>query len=212
LYLVYQTIIQLIKIEKTMNSKQLLNEILSIISISKEDKNKLKKIHHFLLNEIYEEPPEIEIPKKYNRLTRDIAEYIGSDMICYVNTDTFEMEMFPKLLADDPLAYESMTGESFETMNLMHPGWENSIGIEPLDSHESYKIMEGFVDQLSDLDLSQRLAFALNNQKPFANFKNLVDDSAYRQDWFDYRQKWLEEYVYKFLEDAIKKSDDNVTI
>ncbi|RLD25304.1 MAG: hypothetical protein DRI54_05185 [Bacteroidetes bacterium] len=190
-----------------MNPQQFLDEILPIINSVKEDKIKLEKIHRFLIDEIYEEPSIIKIPEKYKPLIADIADSIGSEMICYVNVDTFEMEMLPKLLLDDPLEYESMTGESFETMNLMHPGWKNSIEIEPLESHESFKIMEGFVDHVPDLNLHQNLINALNHKKPFANFKNLIDDSAYRQDWFDYRQQWLEEYVYGLLEDAIGKRE-----
>ena len=53
-----------------MNAQQLLNEILPILSIVKEDKKKLEKIHRFLMDEIYEEPEKTEIPGKYNNNIR----------------------------------------------------------------------------------------------------------------------------------------------
>ena len=124
-----------------------------------------------------------------------------------MNTDTFEMEWMPEDMIDDPSEYELMTGETIESLELKHPGWKNKIVIEPLESHESFKIMEGFVEQVPDLSLRNKLINALNRRKPFANFKYLIDDSAYRQDWFDFRQAWLEEYVYGLLESAIEKRE-----
>jgi len=45
----------------------------------------------------------------------------------------------------------------------------------------------------------RRLANALNNRKPFANFKFIIDNSEYRQDWFDFKQRYLERYVKELL-------------
>jgi hypothetical protein len=190
-----------------MNSKQLLNEILAVISLSKDDKEQLERIHRFLMDEIYEEFESIEIPEKYKKLIAEIADYIGSGINCYVNTDTFEMEWVPEDMIDDPSEYEAMTGETIESLELKHHKWENYMLIEPLESFDSFKIMEGFVNQVPAEDLRMKLTDALNRKKPFANFKNLVDDSAYRQDWFDYRQTRLEEIVYEMLEGDIELNE-----
>ena len=190
-----------------MNTQQLLNEILAIISFSREDKNKLERIHEFLLDEIYEEPPVAEIPEKYKPLIAELAQDIGMGMVCYVNDDTFEYEMIPQFAVIDPFGYESMTGETIEDFDLKHSEWKNSITIEPLESFESYKIMEGFADQVPDSSFRQKLIHTLNRRKPFAHFKDLIDDSAYRQDWFDFRQAWLEEYVFGLLEGAIEEKE-----
>ena len=48
--------------------------------------------------------------------------------------------------------------------------------------------MEGFADKVPDGRLQQKLINALNKKRPFANFKYIIDNSVYRQDWFDYRQ------------------------
>jgi hypothetical protein len=53
---------------------------------------------------------------------------------------------------------------------------------------------------MQDRNMQQKLFDALNRRKPFANFKNLIDDSPYRQDWFSFKQKKLEEHVSRLLE------------
>ena len=47
-----------------MNAKQLMNEILAILRTIQNDKNKLEKLHQFIVDEIYEEPEQEEIPEK----------------------------------------------------------------------------------------------------------------------------------------------------
>jgi|AntAceMinimDraft_1070359.scaffolds.fasta_scaffold02543_1 hypothetical protein len=57
--------------------------------------------------------------------------------------------------------------------------------------------MEGFFESVEDLEFKVKLQHSLNNKKPFQNFKRLVDNSYYRQDWFDFKKKTLERYVEK---------------
>ena len=60
--------------------------------------------------------------------------------------------------------------------------------------------MEKFVDQLDNSKFRERLVYALNNRKPFANFKQIIDNSESRQDWFDFKDKELQEYVKTMIE------------
>jgi len=184
-----------------MNPQQLLNEILPILHSVKEDKQKLEKIHRFLRDEIYEEPPAFEIPDKYKKLVSEIAESIDAGLYCFVNTDTLEMEDIAEhMLSEDPEEFEMMTGELLEEMNFKYTHWENYITIEPLQSGESFKIMESFAEQINDNNFQQNLFKALNRKRPFANFKYLIDNSDFRQKWFDFKQARLEEYVYDLIE------------
>ena len=73
------------------------------------------------------------------------------------------------------------------------------IKIEPLDSFQSFKIMKNFKDQLSDNTLQNELKNALTDRKPFQNFKRLVDNSNFREDWFDLKQNEIEKIVSKIL-------------
>jgi len=124
-----------------MNTNQLQGEILAIIKTVFEDKKTLQKIHAFLLAEIYEESELEEIPEKYIEVVSKIADGLLAGLICYFNPDTLEIEDIPKELAYDAEEFELMTGETFERAGLKHKNWQNCLTIEPMESHDSFKIM-----------------------------------------------------------------------
>jgi len=66
-----------------------------------------------------------------------------------------------------------------------------------------------FVDEVDDANLQRKLINALNNRKPFANFKWLIDNSEHRQKWFDFRQKEHERYVWREIEFELEKFNNN---
>ena len=182
-----------------MNKTQLQNEILAIIRTVFDDKKALEKIHAFLIAEIYEEPEPEKIPTKYKKVVSEIADGLSAGLICFFNPDTFEVEDIPKELAYDPEEFEMMTGETFESAGLNHENWKNCVTIEPIESRDSFKIMEYFVDEVKDINLQEKLINALNRNQPFANFKYLVENSDYRQQWFDFRQAKYEFYVWDII-------------
>lgn len=47
--------------------------------------------------------------------------------------------------------------------------------------------------------MQEKLVKVLNKSKSFANFKNLVENSDCRQQWFDFRQKYYEYYVWDMI-------------
>ena len=202
-----------------MNAQQLLNEILPILHSVKEDKEKLQKILDFLLEEIFEEPEENEpeIPEKFRKLVHDVAENIDCGLVCFINPETLEVEEIPKEMVDG-LSYFSINPE-FENeddeddedeneQKFLHEDWENCITVEPRESSESFKIMERFVDELNDKSLKNKLVNALNNRKPFANFKNIVESSNYRKEWFALKQHQLEIMVWEELQFELEKPEN----
>jgi len=67
---------------------------------------------------------------------------------------------------------------------------EQCIAIEPISAHESYQIMEDFVDQLEPGEASTRLVSALNHTKPFRHFKDTLSDfSELRETWFKFEEQ-----------------------
>ena len=60
--------------------------------------------------------------------------------------------------------------------------------------------MEEFVEEVPDGKFQNELINALNRKRPFANFKHLVENSEYRQNWFDFKQNYLEEHVYEIFQ------------
>lgn len=64
--------------------------------------------------------------------------------------------------------------------------------IDPLESHESFQIMEDFVDSLGDIKDADRLRDALNRRKPFRQFKDTLHEHTDLSDeWYAFEQKEL---------------------
>lgn len=183
---------------KTLYEKSFLKDI-------KKVKN--QKILQFLIDEIYKEPEDIEIPKKYKSMISYIADSISAGLVCFINVDTLEVEDVTKLFLEDPEEFEAMTGETGESMELKHLKWENYLEVRPPESHESVQYIEDFIEKISEQKLQQKLVSALNRKSPFANFRNIIDNSKYRQDWFDYRQERLEEYVFEIISDVLNMNN-----
>lgn len=186
-----------------MSPQQLLDEILGILREVKDDKKSLEKILSFLNEEIVlSEEPKPEVPEKFNPAIQQIVGAIDAGMVCFLNIDTLETEDVASEWLDDDFDFEMETGVSKGEMDIFkHEGWENCLMFKPLDSHDSFRIMENFASQLKNIPLQNKLINALNNRKPFANFKFHIDNSGeFRQQWFDFKQKQLEKHVKKLLE------------
>lgn len=130
-------------------------------------------------------------------IIHEIAQNLQCGMDSYYNPKTQEVISIPNIsnVYGDEDEQEDAFGEDIKKVE------EGCIKIEVLESHESFEIMEVFAEQLDDPDLQKELQDALNNRKPFQNFKHLVDHSPFRQAWFDFRQQALE----KKVEDILKE-------
>ena len=187
-----------------MNTKQLMNEILAVLKTIQNDKKKLEILHGFVMNEIYEEPKPDEIPEKYKKIVSEIADNLLAGWICFFNPGTLEVEFLPKAAVYDPEEFEMVTGETWENTGIKYVNWQKCIEIEPMESHDSFKVMEYFIDHIKDKYLQEKLTKTLNRKKPFANFKNLIENSDYRQLWFDFRQTQYENYVWGIIKTGFK--------
>ncbi|UMB53295.1 UPF0158 family protein [Lutibacter sp. A64] len=79
---------------------------------------------------------------------------------------------------------------------------EDFIAFELLKGYETFKIIEDFKHELSDTNFIEKLNYALTNKKPFRNFKYLIDNSDYREQWFKFKQQELEKIVKKIIDQA----------
>jgi len=140
----------------------------------------------------------LKIPEKFEKLLNPIAQSIDCGQIVYINLDTMETEeVIPDM--EDPEDFEINYGGCSWAQEPEFYKWEHTMRFEPLESHESFKIMEAFAEQMEDEKFKEQLFFSLNHKKPFANFKWKIDNSPYRQDWFDFKRKWLEGYVREII-------------
>ena len=130
------------------------------------------------------------IPKE---TVREIAEMLDGGHICYLNPDTLET-----VFTLNPGSWEYYE-ESEDDIKIHEQvdSWERRITLAPPESFESFKFMEGFIDELPERESSLRykLVSALSHSHPFARFKAVIDSCPYRQEWFAYKQKCLEAYV-----------------
>jgi hypothetical protein len=127
-------------------------------------------------------------------LISSLADSLNAGLTCYLNPDSLEVIEVPKALFDD---FDSENLEDFQSdLDRVESEWDNCITIEPPEPFESFKFMEQFARyEVQDKSIQERLIFALSNGKPFRNFKNIVESSSCRQQWFDFHQLCLEEYV-----------------
>ena len=176
-----------------MTKNILLDRCLAILYNIKEDDESLKTLLNFMENEFIMETQEdvvqlidykLQIDEKYRLVVKEIAEYLSIGHIVFVNPKTFEIETIPINLDS------FMTDFEFDYKKV-----EDCVEIEPLESHESYEVMESFVANLPKGKEKEILSNAVSGYKPFANFNRLIHNSDERENWFKYRTCWFEKYV-----------------
>lgn len=121
----------------------------------------------------------------------EIAQNLDCGMNCYLNIKTGELIDLPENYEDidDEDAIE-MFGDILE--KIEDPDFKK---IPILESYESFQIMKSFLDKVENKTFEAELQSALDGKKPFANFKNVIDNSEFREKWFAHKQEELETYV-----------------
>lgn len=131
-------------------------------------------------------------------ILKQIAQELDCGFDCYYNSKTDEIIAIPSFAQfSDEEDFKEAFSENLEKVEKHKTDF---IKFETLESYESYKIMELFVEQLSDQNLKSELENVLANKKPFQNFKHKIDHSDCRQNWFVFKQNELEKRVENELE------------
>lgn len=126
-------------------------------------------------------------------IIKEIAQELDCGNDCYYNPKTNELITIPNFgeMLDEDEFRESFGAE----LKKVKKNKAEFIKIEVLESFESFKIMERFIAQIADEQFQAELEIILERKKPFQNFKNTIDNSDYRQNWFDFKQNVLEKIV-----------------
>ena len=126
-------------------------------------------------------------------IVKNIAQELDCGFDCYYNSSTDEIIAIPNF---SQFSDEEDFKEAFrESLEKIEKHQSDYIKFKVLESFESFKIMERFVEQLTDQNLKSELESVLVNKQPFQNFKHKVDHSDFRQNWFDFKQRELEKIV-----------------
>jgi hypothetical protein len=127
----------------------------------------------------------------------EIADNLDCGMRCFYNLKTGEIKTiinFNSWIGADEEPWEK---ESKEIEN----NWGDYFEFIGFESHESFKIMADFSEDIEDKRLQVKLINALNRPKPFQNFKWQIDNSGeYRQKWFDFKKMRYIQWVKKQVE------------
>ena len=73
--------------------------------------------------------------------------------------------------------------------------------IEPMKSRESFKLMEDFIETVSNRADQDKLWSALRQRHPFSAFKRMLYYTDQREKWFAFHDDQMKKIVEKWLED-----------
>jgi predicted aldo/keto reductase-like oxidoreductase len=129
----------------------------------------------------------------FKKIINEIAQELNCGNDCYFNLKTEEIIAIPNFSQiSDEDEFQDIFREQLEKVKKQKADF---IKFEVLESFESFKIMERFIEQINDQHFKAKLKNTLQEKKPFQNFKHLIDHSDFRQSWFDFEQNELERIV-----------------
>ena len=127
---------------------------------------------------------------------KEIADWLDMGMVCFYHKTTGEVESYP-----DEFSNPGFDDEMWEdVMNKVKKNHKDYLRLEPMRSFEAYKVMEGFIDNISDIPTHNKFIDAISRKKPFRQFDDML--SYYpdlREQWFVYK---LENYI-EFVKEHI---------
>ena len=125
---------------------------------------------------------------------KEIAELLDCGQLYFFHEPTGTIEHYPD--PDNP--YVELE-EWQETLNNIEADRENYLKFEKMDSRQGFQLMEDFANSINDDNFRTRLFEQLSQRKPFSKFKWTIDNSEYRQDWFDFKEQaylnWVREQL-----------------
>ncbi len=127
----------------------------------------------------------------------EIADNLDSGMKCFYNLKTGEIKTIINI--DNWIGADEEPWE--EDIKEIEENWDNYVEFEGMSTHESFRIMADFAENIDNDKLQERLINALNKSKPFGNFKWQIDNSGdYRQEWFDFKKACYIDWVKKQIQ------------
>ncbi len=128
-----------------------------------------------------------------SKIIKEIAQELDCGNECYYDPKTEEIIAIPNFTnISDEEEFRELYKDALKTVKKNK---KNLIKIDILENFESFKIMERFIDQITEPAYKLELENILQNNKPFQHFKYSIDHSTYRQEWFDFKHAELERIV-----------------
>ena len=137
---------------------------------------------------------------------KEIGDNLDAGLKCFYNKITHEVK--------EILDFDSHPGADEEPwqefIEEIEEHFNDYVVFEPMESHESFRIMEEFANAVDDNALKNSLIAALSRKHPFRNFKNIIDYSGeYRQKWFDFKENKYIEYLIQQIQVFNNREEEN---
>jgi len=129
---------------------------------------------------------------------KEIADLLDAGMVCYFNKRTQEIK---EIINFNSHEYAE-PNDWQEIIDEIDEHYDDYFKFEGMSSHESFTIMEEFINEVGNEDLKNRLVWALSRNHPFRNFKDEIDyNGEYRDKWFEFKlEKYIEFVEHQILE------------
>lgn len=131
---------------------------------------------------------------------KEIADMLGLGMRCYLHKQTAKHHI---IASEEQWDYmdEDEQAEQQQELDKINDDMDSYIEFEPMFPREAFQIMFDFADSVDDESLKNKLMNALDRNKPFRRFKDVLDyaDGDYRQQWFDFEANAYMDYVKEII-------------
>lgn len=135
---------------------------------------------------------------------KEIAEQLDCGFRAFIHKTTGQLLFVP----DENNLTDLDLDAWAEELELLENNFTDYYEIDKWTSREAFVIMSEFADQVSDNNLKSRLIDALRKNKPFREFKFVIDNSGdFRQQWFDFKNKSQQDFVARQL-NRLKPTDE----
>lgn len=122
-------------------------------------------------------------------IIKEIAELIDCSNVVFLHRETGEILSYP---APDDSGYNEHDYLADEVMDIIDTDPDSYIKFTPLDSNESYQIMESFIENTKDPRLKTLLAASILAKKPFRSFRDALESEEMEDDWYDFKDLYLQ--------------------
>jgi hypothetical protein len=124
----------------------------------------------------------------------EIAGLLDCGLVCFFHTENGTIESHPDDMdvVDDHELWQ-------EIIDKIELEFDKYIKFEKMDSSQSFRVIADFVDQIDSHEFKTKLMYIVNHPKPFRHFKHAIDNSDYRQDWFEHKDRMYVNWVREQL-------------
>lgn len=183
-----------------MDANKLFRDTRGMLNMIKNDEDKLREALTFLEDQQlskHHTDPLVEVPEDCRATVHQIADALENGFVCFLNPETLEIEQLEQNTYYPNEDYEELNEDRMDEFDLNYKTWDNMIRFEPLNVNEIYLIMEKYVAQREDGELTRRLEDSLSNEKPLNSFRKIIDECGFtlKEDWQDYKKCAIIEYV-----------------